>query len=100
MRPEGRVSGRNLSLLGCLQIRRRQGLLRKRFNVASFIEQGVKVDNTAKVLELENFLNAFIFNDLISFPGLEFLMLLALPTGPFHDHAVNDVLFAHAKRHR
>jgi len=88
------VSGRNLSLLGCLQIRRRQGLLRKRFKVASFIEKGERVDNTAKVLELENFFNAFIFNDLVGLPGLEFLVLLALPAGPFHDHAVNDVLLA------
>ena len=64
------MSGRNLSLLGCLQIRRRQGLHRKRFNVASFIEQSVEVDNTAKVLELEDFLNAFIFNDLVGLPGL------------------------------
>ena len=99
MRPDGRVSGRNLSLLGCFLVRRRQSLIWKRFNVASFIEPGAGVDNTAKVLELEDFLNAFIFNDLVGFPGLEFLVLLALPAGPFHDHAVNHVLLAHAKRY-
>ena len=98
MRPEGRVSGRNLSLLGCLQIRRRQGLQRKRFNVASFIEAGGRVDNTAKVLELEYFLNFFIFNNLVGFAGLKFLVLLVLPARPFHDHAINDVLPAQAKR--
>ncbi len=70
MRPEGRVSGRNLSLLGCLPIRLRKGLHRKRFNVASFIGLGGKVDNTAKVLELEYFFNAFIFSKLVSLPGL------------------------------
>ena len=89
MRPEGRVSGRNLSLLGCLQIRLRQGLQRKRFNVASFIEPTAGVDNTAKVLELEYFRNTFIFNDLVGLPGLESLVLLALSAGPFHNHAIN-----------
>jgi len=64
------VSGRNLSLLGCLQIRRRQGLFRKRFNVALFIELGAGVDNTAKALEPKNLLIAFIFNDLIGPAGL------------------------------
>ena len=98
MRPDGRVSGRNLSLLGCSLVRRRQSLIRKRFNVASFIEPGERIDNTAKVLELEYFRNAFIFNNLVGLPGLHSLVLLVLSIGPFHDHAVDDVLLAQANR--